>query len=110
MFKLLLKTRIDMFLASMGQGMGKKKKKNISKGAKIALACLFAFLVIYIVGAMFLIFFGVTAVTKGTEGENAAFSIALLVALALTLFGSIFPTKTQIFDSKDNDRMLCSVS
>ncbi len=106
MFKLLLKTRIDMFFTSLGQGMGKKKKKNISKGTKIALICLFAFLAVYIIGAMFILFMGATIVSADTENEHVPFVLALIVALSITLFGSIFPTKTQIFDSKDNELLL----
>ena len=107
MFKLLLKTRIDMFLASLGQGMNKKKKKKTtSKGAKIALICVFSFLALYIVGVMFILFFGLTSVSHGTGMKHAPLTLAILIAVSLTLFGSIFPTKTQIFDSKDNELLL----
>jgi len=95
-----------MFFASLGQGRGKNKKKTTSKGAKIALLCLFAFLALYIVGAMFLMFFGLTLMPFGEGYKHAPLTLALLIALSLTLFGSIFPTKTQIFDSKDNELLL----
>lgn len=92
-----------MFFASMTQG---KKKKNKSVAGKVLLVLLFAFVIVYLVAAMFALFVGVSMETAGTDGEYLPFSIALLVALALTLFGSIFPTKTQIFDSKDNELLL----
>ena len=103
MFKLLLKTRFSMFFASLMQG---KKKKNKSTAGKVLMIILFAFVGLYITGAMFALFTGMSIITSGTDQEFFVFSLALLVAIALTLFGSIFPTKTQIFDSKDNELLL----
>ncbi|MBQ9744995.1 MAG: hypothetical protein IJW19_07715 [Clostridia bacterium] len=103
MFKLLLKTRFSMFFASLTQG---KKKKNKSTAGKVLMIILFAFVGLYVMGAMFALFTGMSIITSGTDQEFFVFSLALLVAIALTLFGSIFPTKTQIFDSKDNELLL----
>ncbi len=103
MLKILLKTRFDMFFNSMTQS---KKKKSKSPLGKALLIILFVFLALYIAGAMVMLFVGLGLMTAGTDSEYFTFALALLVSLALTLFGSIFPTKTQIFDSKDNELLL----
>ncbi len=104
MFKLLLKTRFDMFFASLTEG--KKNKKSTSKAGKIALICLFAFLIVYMVGAMCALFIGLSMAVAGTDQIFAPFALAILVSFGLCMVGSIFPTKTQIFDSKDNELLL----
>jgi len=103
MFKLLLKTRFDMFFASLTQG---KKGKNRTTAGKIGMIILFAFLGVYVASAMSVLFIGMSAAMAGTENEFFPMALTLLVTLALTLFGSIFPTKTQIFDSKDNELLI----
>jgi len=103
MLKILLKTRFDMFFNSTAQN---KKKKSRSPLGKVLLIILFAFLVLYVAGAMVMLFVGLGLMTAGTDSEYSIFALALLASLALTLFGSIFPTKTQIFDSKDNELLL----
>ena len=103
MFKLLLKTRFQMFFASMTQG---KKGKNRTTGGKIGMTILFAFLGVYVISAMFALFISMNALVTGTENEFFPLSLALLITITLTLFGSIFPTKTQIFDSKDNELLI----
>ena len=104
MFKLLLKTRFDMFFASMTEN--KKNKRSNSKAGKIALICLFAFLLVYMAGAMFMLFMGLSSAVAGTDQIFAPFALAILISLGLCMVGSIFPTKTQIFDSKDNELLL----
>ena len=97
MFKLLLKTRFDMFFASLTEG--KKNKKSTSKAGKVALICLFAFLIIYMVGAMCALFIGLSMAVAGTDQIFAPFALAILISFGLCMVGSIFPTKTHIFDS-----------
>ena len=104
MFKLLLKTRFDMFFASLTEG--KKNKKSTSKAGKVALICLFAFLIVYMVGAMCALFVGLSMAVAGTDQIFAPFALAILISFGLCMVGSIFPTKTQIFDSKDNELLL----
>ena len=103
MFKLLLKTRFQMFFASMTQG---KKGKNRTTGGKIGMTILFAFLGLYVTFAMAALFISMNLALAGTENEFFPLALALLITLTLTLFGSIFPTKTQIFDSKDNELLI----
>ena len=100
MFKLLLQTRFDMFFASLTQG--KKNKKSASKAGKIGLICLFAFVLLYMLGAMFALFIGLSMTVAGGDQIYAPFALAILASFGLCMVGSIFPTKTQIFDSKDN--------
>lgn len=104
MFKLLLQTRFDMFFASLTQG--KKNKKSASKAGKIGLICLFAFVLLYMLGAMFALFIGLSMAVAGGDQIYAPFALAILASFGLCMVGSIFPTKTQIFDSKDNELLL----
>ena len=103
MFKILLKTRFEMFFASLTQG---KKGKNRTTAGKIGMIILFSLLGIYVISAMFTLFMVINAITAGTENVYFPMALALLISLTLTLFGSIFPTKTQIFDSKDNELLI----
>ena len=102
MLKILLKSRLAALWASMSQG-SKKKKKQVSG---VALIIVFAFLAVYMLGALSLMFFGMATVLKSQNELWAYFTLASLISAALCLFGSIFATKTQIFDSKDNELLL----
>lgn len=101
MLKTLLKSRLLALWASLSQG---SKKKKSSSG--VILVIVFAFLAIYMLGAISLVFVGMSFAFKEQGEEWAFFTLASLIASALCLFGSIFTTKTQIFESKDNELLL----
>lgn len=101
MLKALLKSRLLALWASLSQG---SKKKKSSSG--VVLIVVFAFLAIYMLGAISLMFVGMSFAFKEQGQEWAFFTLASLIASALCLFGSIFTTKTQIFESKDNELLL----
>ena len=92
-----------MFFASLTQG---KKGKNRTTAGKVGMIILFAFLGLYVTFAMAALFISMNLVLAGTENEFFPLALALLITLTLALFGSIFPTKTQIFDSKDNELLI----
>lgn len=103
MLKTLLKSRLLALWASLSQGSKKKKKVRASG---VGLIILFAFLAVYMLGAMLIMFFGMGFMLKEQGNEWAFFTLASLIATALCIFGSIFATKTQIFESKDNELLL----
>ena len=92
-----------MFFSSLTQG---KKGKNRTTAGKVGMIILFAFLGLYVTFAMAALFISMNLALAGTENEFFPLALALLITLTLTLFGSIFPTKTQIFDSKDNELLI----
>ena len=92
-----------MFFSSLTQG---KKGKNRTTAGKVGMIILFAFLGLYVTFAMAALFISINLALAGTENEFFPLALALLITLTLTLFGSIFPTKTQIFDSKDNELLI----
>ena len=105
MFKTLLKSRFDAFWASFS-GTGASKKKSQSMATKVLLLCLFAFLVLYLVGAFALMSFGMDTLAKETGDYWVSLTVTSLVATGLCVIGSVFTAKTQIFESKDNELLL----
>ncbi len=101
MLKALLKSRLLALWASLSQGS--KKKKHASS---VVLIVVFAFLAVYMLGAISIMFFGMGYMLNEQGDEWAFFTLASLIASALCLFGSIFTTKTQIFESRDNELLL----
>lgn len=104
MLKILIKSRFYAMFASITQGNKNNKKK--SKASPILLAILFAFLIVYFAFAMGMMAYGLCISQKGTDSEWSVFVLATIVSCALCLFGSIFATKTQIFESSDNELLL----
>lgn len=102
MFRTLLKSRFAALGASLTQG----SKKRSSSGTKVLLIILFAFLGVYFVAAFGMMFFGFSTVLYPRGDGWQIFALASIVASALCMFGSIFTTKTQIFESGDNELLL----
>ena len=103
MLKALIKSRLSAIFSSLTQG---SKKKNKSKVSMVLLMVLFAIIIAYVLFAMGALAVALCFMTRGTGNEFAPFTIAVLAASALCLFGSIFATKTQLFESKDNELLL----
>ncbi|MBQ8162965.1 MAG: hypothetical protein IJZ93_01170 [Clostridia bacterium] len=104
MFKTLLKSRFTAWGVSMFAG--NKKGKTRTKGATIALAIMFCVLVLFLIFSLSIMFYGIAELSLYTGEVYAMLTIASIVAVALCIVGSIFATKTQIFDSKDNEFLL----
>ena len=104
MLKALLKSRFSALLASMSQSTKGKKKRT--GAVAVILIIVFALLAVYMIGAVSIMFFGVGYMLNEQGNEWAFFTIASLVSSALCMLGSIFTTKTQIFESKDNELLL----
>ena len=92
-------------LHSMAQA-GSSKKKNKKSVSPAMMILLFAFLLAYFWFAIGAVAYGVCQGVKGTDTTWVVFVFATFIAAGLSLFGSVFATKTQIFDSKDNELLL----
>ena len=103
MFKALLKSRLLAMFSSVTQG---KKKKVKSKGSIVALSIVFLLLAVYFIGAMSVMFYGICLIAKETGDYYSVFTLGIMISSALALVGSIFATKTQIFESTDNELLL----
>lgn len=107
MLKTLIKSKISAFFASISNtGTKKANKKPRSKALGIFLIILFAFLVCYLMFAMGMICFGMEMLASETGDAWFAPTIISILTVSLCLLGSVFTTKTQIFESKDNDLLL----
>ena len=103
MFKALLAAQLKSFFGSFVKG--KKDQKN-SKGAKIALIVLFAVLGAYFMFSLFVVFSSFSLEAK-ESGQNASvFTLGIMISMGFCLMGSIFTTKSQIFEAKDNELLL----
>ncbi len=105
MFKALLKTRLQAMFASF-LVKGKKGQKSGGKGKIALMAVLFLY-----VGAVFCFMFGTmfyALLPAFAESGNtwAYFAYAGVLALGLMIIASVFTTKTQLYEAKDNDMLL----
>jgi ABC-2 type transport system permease protein len=104
MFKALVRSRFSSLLASLRQsGKSGKKKSRVSPALMILL---FVIIGAYFLATMGAMFYGLCFLYRGTGQEWQVFLLGVMISSALCVFGSIFVTKTQIFDSKDNELLL----
>lgn len=105
MIKVLLRLRFAGLVSSF-RLRGKDHTKPMSTGKIV----LMVFLLLYLVGAFFImfggIFLGLAGIYFPLGYDWMYFSMFALFSLALQLIGSIFSTKSQIFDAKDNETLL----
>lgn len=104
MLKQLIKIRLrGMFGTLIGE---KGRKKNLSKGKKIAIVCV----VIYLIGILGVlsagIFGSMLQPLKQIGYEWLYFSFLFFGVFVICFIGSIFLTKQEIYDAKDNELLL----
>lgn len=104
MLKALVKNRLQSLLGSM-TGAGRTKKKRSP-----AMALLFGLLMVYCFG-VFAVMFGMLFGTLAQPCAAAGlawfyFALAALMGFALMVVGSVFMTKTQLYEAKDNELLL----
>lgn len=102
MIKVLLKARFAAMLSAM---LNRKKGKK-----SIGMVILFAFLYLYL-GAVFTFlfastFFGLGAIFLPAGEAWFYFTMMIILAFSMMLFGSVFLAKSQLFEAKDNDLLL----
>ncbi len=107
MLKILVKSKISAFFASISNtGTKRSNKKPRPKALSVLLIILFAFLVVYMMFAIGAMCFGMELLALETGDTWFAPMLVSLLSISLCLLGSVFTTKTQIFESKDNDLLL----
>lgn len=104
MMRALLAVRFRAMLAGLLSQTRQKKKK--SKGMVMLFAFLYAYLAVVIVGMMCLTFSGLAPAYHQMGLDWLYFSMAGILALALSVFTSVFMTQSQLYDAKDNDLLL----
>ncbi len=104
MLKTLIKSRIDAIISAII--FDNKNKKRRSTVAVILISLMLVLLVGIIVASLSFLFYAITLIGKETGDNWATMTLASLVASLFCVIGSIFATKTQIFDSKDNELLL----
>lgn len=104
MFRALLKTRFAALLSSMTP-RGKDGKRR-GKGMIVLMCVLYAYIGVVFIGMFLSLFFAVSMAVKGSDSEWIYFALALLFSFALSFIGSIFMTKVQLFEAKDNELLL----
>ena len=102
-YKLLLKLRLASLVSAI---VGKTAKKKVSH----ITTALFAFLILFLVATMVMMFASVYILLCPAliESDNGWFTLAsaFILALMLSFFGSIFSTKAQLFDARDTELLL----
>ena len=105
MIKLLLRNRINSIIGTIvGKGRGNTVRKS-SRGRKIGALLGFSFALI--IALVYVIFFEISlAKIILPELPWLYYGIFTLISFALTFFLSIFETKSELFECKDNELLL----
>lgn len=108
MLKILLKLRLRSLLSQMGGSRTDKtgKAKKRGKGAMILLALLLLYCVV-VFFLMFMGFFYLLADGCAASGQmEVYFGAGAVVAVVLSVMGSVFSTQSLLFDARDNELLL----
>lgn len=102
MIKALLQVRFRaLFARSFRNGLAKKQ----GTGVKVLFALLFLYLIVVFCGMFAMLFDALTIYC--TYGLTwLYFAMAGLLALMLSVIGSVFTTQSQLYDAKDNELLL----
>ena len=104
MIRALLSVRFRALLAGL-TAQGRKKKKK-STGMMVLFAILYVYLLAVIAGLMCVTFYPLAQAYHAIGLDWLYFSVAGLMALALSVIGSVFTTQSQLYDAKDNEMLL----
>lgn len=109
MLKYLMRTRFQMLLYSLS-GAGKTDRfgrpKKGGKGGVIAIAITFPILFASYAYMLLLFFRTLATVADGLQMQWLHYAFAGGIAVLLSVFGSVFSTQSQLFQSKDNELLL----
>ena len=109
MTKLLIKTRLSSLIcAFLGKRNGSKQGKASpsSRGKIIGFAILYIFLIIYFLFLSVSVAVSLAAVILSTGADWLYFGVFLLIDFAFLFLFSIFETKSELCECKDNDLLL----
>lgn len=108
MLKTLLRVQLRGLVAtSMRSSRSKNgvKRKQTGKGAMVLFACLMLYCAV-VFGFLFYMSFSELTVFRAAGIGWLYFAMYAILAFALMFIGSIFMTKSQLFEAKDNERLL----
>ena len=105
MIKTLVAVRFRALLAGM-TAQSRQKKKKTGKGMTILFAVLYLYVGLVIAGSMCLNFAQLGPDYHEAGMDWMYFVMAAIMALALSLFGGVFMTQSQLYDAKDNALLL----
>lgn len=98
----LLRTRLAAFIGSLGNG----KDGKFSTGRIIGLSLLFGFLILFFGFYIFMIATALAMLLVPAGLDTAYFAIFNVLTFALVFVFSIFETKSQLFECRDNELLL----
>ena len=104
MIRALITVRLRALLAGFTAQSRQRKKK--SKGMAVLFAVLYLYVALVICGMMAMLFAQLAPVYHEAGLDWLYFALAGLMALAFSVFGSVFTTQNQLYDAKDNDLLL----
>lgn len=104
MIRALVAVRLRALLAGL-TAQARNKKKN-SKGMAVLFGFLYLYVGVVLCGMMAVLFGQLAPVYHAAELDWLYFAMAGLMALGLSVFGSVFTTQNQLYDAKDNDLLL----
>ncbi len=104
MFKALLKKQILETFSTLFYGNGNKKKQR--SGGAVGILLLAAFVALALGGAFFFVAFSLCAPLVAAGLDWVFFALIGTMATALGVIGSVFATKSKLYDAKDNDLLL----
>lgn len=104
MIRALVAVRLRALLAGL-TAQARDKKKN-SKGMAVLFAVLYIYVAVVVCGMMAMLFGQLAPAYHAINLDWLYFAMAGMMALAFSVFGSVFTTQSQLYDAKDNDLLL----
>lgn len=104
MTKALIRVRFRALFHTMLRQSQQKRRR--SRGMTVLFMVLFAYVAVVFCGLFGLMFSQLAPAYHGAGLDWLYFATAGLMALALSVFGSVFATQSQIYDAKDNALLL----
>ena len=104
MIKNLLSIRLRSAFAAMKNRGGANGKRSIGRGALFAV--LYLYLAVTVLGIFAYTAFTVASVTLPAGMDAMYFGLFMLVGFSVVFIFSIFETKSELFDCKDNELLL----
>ena len=105
MIKALIRVRLRSMLAGSVQGK-RGSGKRAGKGTMILFALLMLYAAVVFIGMFSFLFYTLAQAYCPLGLDWLYFTMAGIMALALSVIGTAFTTQNQIYDAKDNDLLL----